>query len=160
VQQVTLQTHARYSREEVLAALDWASLSRKPSSFVAGVVWSEPVATDAFFVTLQKTEQGFSPTTMYRDYALSPELFHWESQNATSVDSPVGRRYLNHREGGSHVLLLARSTKTNEWGGPQSFICLGPAQYVKHSGDRPIAITWKLRHALPADVYRQASLTA
>jgi hypothetical protein len=98
MQQVTLQTHARYSREEVLAALDWASLSRKPSSFVAGVVWSEAVATDAFFVTLQKTEQGFSPTTMYRDYALSPELFHWESQNATSVDSPVGRRYLTHRK--------------------------------------------------------------
>ncbi len=160
VQQVTLQTHARYSREEVLAALDWASLSRKPSSFVAGVVWSEPVATDAFFVTLQKTEQGFSPTTMYRDYALSPELFHWESQNATSVDSPVGRRYLTHRDGGSHVLLLARPTKTNDWGGPQAFLCLGPAQYVEHSGDRPIAITWRLRHALPADVYRSASLTA
>jgi superfamily II DNA or RNA helicase/HKD family nuclease len=160
MQHLTLRTHARYSREEVLAALDWASLSRKPSSFVAGVVWSEPAATDAFFVTLQKTEQSFSPTTMYRDYALSPELFHWESQNATSVDSPVGRRYLTHREGGSHVLLLARPTKVNDWGGPQSFTCLGPAQYVEHSGDRPIAITWRLRHALPADVYRQASLTA
>ena len=160
MQQVTLQTHARYSREEILAAMDWASLSRKPSSFVAGVVWSEPVATDAFFVTLQKTEQGFSPTTMYRDYALSPELFHWESQNATSVQSPVGRRYLTHREGGSHVLLLARSTKSNDWGGLEPFLCLGPAQYVEHTGDRPIAITWRLRHRLPADVYRSASLTA
>ena len=160
MQQVTLQTHARYSREEVLAALDWASLSRKPSSFVAGVVWSQEMLTDAFFVTLSKTEQGFSPTTMYRDYALTPDLFHWESQNATSVNSPVGRRYLTHEEGGSHVLLLARTTKTNDWGGPRAFICLGPASYVEHSGDRPIAITWALRHPMPTDVYRQASLTA
>ena len=160
MQHVTLQTHARYSREEVLAALDWASLSRKPSSFVAGVVWSEAEATDAFFVTLQKTEQGFSPTTMYRDYALSRELFHWESQNATSVDSPVGRRYLTHKAAGSHVLLLSRPTKANDWGGPHAYTCLGPASYVEHSGDRPIAITWTLRHQLPADLYRQASLTA
>ncbi len=160
MQQVTLQTHARYSREEVLAALDWASLSRKPSAFVAGVVWSEAAQTDAFFVTLKKTETGFSPTTMYRDYALSQELFHWESQNATSVDSPVGRRYLTHREGGSHVVLLARETKSNDWGGAQAFTCLGPAQYVSHEGDRPIAITWRLRHALSADLYRTASLTA
>jgi hypothetical protein len=159
MQQVTLQAHARYSREEVLAALDWASLARKPSSFVAGVVWSEAIATDAFFVTLQKTEQGFSPTTMYRDYALSPELFHWESQNATSVDSPVGRRYLSHRGGNSHVLLLARPTKVNDWGGPQAFTCLGPAQYVEHT---VIVLSNHLAaaHALPADVYRQASLTA
>ena len=113
--------------------------------------------TDAFFVTLKKTERGFSPTTMYRDHALSPELFHWESQNATSVDSPVGRRYLQRR---SHVVLLSRTTKTNDWGGPEPFTCLGPATYVSHEGDRPIAITWRLRHRLPADLFRAASLSA
>ena len=160
MQQVTLQTHARYSREEVLAALDWASLTRKPSSFVAGVVWSEAVRTDAFFVTLKKTERGFSPTTMYRDYALSQDLFHWESQNATSVSSPVGQRYLDHRRYGTHVVLLSRVTKVNEWGGPQAFTCLGPADHVSHTGDRPIAITWRLRHRLTADLFRTASLTA
>lgn len=156
----TARAHAHYSREEVLAALDWASLSRKPSSFVAGVVWSEAMRTDAFFVTLRKTEREYSPTTMYRDYALSQELFHWESQNATSVDSPVGRRYLNHRTEGTQVLLFARTTKANDWGGPRPFLCLGAAEYVSHEGDRPIAITWRLRTPLPADVYRAASLVA
>lgn len=160
LQQVTMQTHASYSREEVLSALDWASLTRKPSSFVAGVVWSEAERTDAFFVTLRKTEQGFSPTTMYRDYALSQDLFHWESQNATSVNSPVGQRYRQHSRLGSHVVLLSRPTKVNEWGGPQAFTCLGPAEYVSHEGDRPIAITWRLRHPLPADLFRIASLVA
>ncbi len=158
LQQVPLATHARYTREEVLAALDWASLSRKPSSFVAGVVWSEAEQTDAFFVTLKKTERGFSPTTMYRDYALSPELFHLESQNATSVDSPVGRRYLAQASSGTHVLLLARQSKNNEWGGPQAFTCLGPARYVSHQGNRPIAITWRLRHRLSATMYAAAGM--
>lgn len=160
MQQVTMQTHARYSREELLAALEYASLARRPSSFVAGVVWSETVQTDAFMVTLTKTERGFSPTTMYRDYALTPELFHWETQNATSVDSPVGQRYLSHSRRGTHVLLMARQAKVNDWAGPQAFTCLGPASYVSHEGDRPIGITWRLRHRLPADLYRRAALTA
>jgi len=160
LQQVTMRTHASYSREEVLAALDWASLTRTPSSFVAGVVWSDAVQTDAFFVTLRKTEREYSPTTMYRDHALSHDLFHWESQNTTSVESPVGQRYLSHRERGSHAVLFARQSKRNDWGGPLPFTCLGPAEYVSHVGDRPIAITWRLRHPLTSDLYLQASLTA
>jgi superfamily II DNA or RNA helicase/HKD family nuclease len=158
--QVTLRTNAQYSREETLAALDWANLDRKPSAFVAGVVWSEAVRTDAFFVTLRKTDRDYSPTTMYRDYAISQELFHWESQNATAIGSPTGQRYLNHESGGTHVLILARETKSSEWGGPRPFLCLGPANYVSHRGERPIAITWKLRHLLTIDTYRKASLTA
>jgi superfamily II DNA or RNA helicase/HKD family nuclease len=157
MQQVTMRTNAHYSREESLAALDWASLTRKPSSFVAGVVWSEDVQTDAFFVTLRKSERDYSPTTMYRDYALSPELFHWESQNATSVDSPTGKRYLS---GDSHVVILARETRSSDWNGPRPFLCMGPARYVSHEGDRPIAITWRLRHPLSNDVFRAAALTA
>ena len=44
---------------------------------------------DAFFVTLKKSESDYSPTTMYRDYPISPTLFHWESQSTTSVASKL-----------------------------------------------------------------------
>jgi hypothetical protein len=160
MQSVTLQSNAHYSREEILAALSWADFKHKPSSFVAGVVWSGAAQTDAFLVTLRKREHEYSPTTMYRDYALSQELFHWESQNTTAVASPTGQRYLNHVARGTHVLILARETKTTEWGGPRPFLCLGPAQYVRHEGERPIAITWRLRHPLSIDVFRAASVSA
>jgi Domain of unknown function (DUF3427)/Helicase conserved C-terminal domain len=156
----TLSTHAHYSREEVLAALDYADLEHKPSVFVAGVVWSPKMNADAFFVTLRKTERDYSPTTMYRDYALSPELFHWESQNATDIGSPTGQRYLGHKEQGSHVLLLTRQNRRNSWGGPQPFFCLGTADYVSHSSTRPIAITWHLRRPIPQDEFRIASVVA
>jgi superfamily II DNA or RNA helicase/HKD family nuclease len=159
MERVTLRTHAHYSREEVLAALDWAALDRKPSAFVAGVLWSDEMATDALFVTLQKSETEYKATTMYRDFAVAPDVFHWESQNATSIDSPVGQRYLNHRERGSHVLLFARTTKSNEWKGPRAFRCLGPASIAGHQGERPIAITWNLKHRMAAELFQVASLT-
>ncbi len=34
------------------------------------------------FITLRKSEALFSPTTRYRDLALGPSLFHWESQSS------------------------------------------------------------------------------
>jgi superfamily II DNA or RNA helicase len=160
LQQVTLRTDARYSLEEVLAALDYCSLDRLPSSFREGVLWAADIRTDAFFVTLKKSERDYSPTTMYRDFALSPELFHWESQNRTSVQSPVGRRYLSQREAGTHVLLFVRESKANEFGGTQPYMCLGPAVYESHEGSKPIAITYRLRHPMPVDVFRRASVTA
>lgn len=160
MQDVTRRTDAHYSLEEVLSALDYCSFKRLPSSFREGVLWSEERQTDAFFVTLRKAERDYSPTTMYRDYAISPELFHWESQNRTSTTSSVGRRYLNQREFGTHVLLLVRTTKDNAWGGTRAYTCLGPASYVSHKGDKPIAITYRLRHPMPVETFRRASVTA
>lgn len=160
LQDVTMRINAHYSREEVLAALDWANLQRWPGPFVAGVVWSEAAQTDAFLVTLRKSEGEYSPTTMYKDYAISPDLFHWESQNTTSTGSPTGQRYVNHLATGSRVLILARQTKETEWGGPRPYLCLGPSQYVGHESERPMAITWRLREPMPIDVFRMASLSA
>jgi hypothetical protein len=44
----------------------------------------------AFLITLKRSDSEYSPTTMYRDFALSPSLFHWESQSTTSSTSPTG----------------------------------------------------------------------
>ncbi len=42
-----------------------------------GVAWCPAINSDAFLITLKKSDTDYSPTTMYRDFALSPELFHW-----------------------------------------------------------------------------------
>lgn len=149
---VPLALHASYSREEILAALGWVSDKRTPATMREGVAWCEAVNADAFLITLKKSDTDYSPTTMYRDFALSPELFHWESQSTTSSASATGQRYIRHRERGSHILLFVREAKTNALGAPP-YIFLGPADYVSHEGDRPMAITWRLRHAMPAEVY-------
>jgi len=156
---LNLRIHARYQREEILAALGHASLTRVPSVFREGVLRSTQWDADAFLITLKKSDTDFSPSTMYRDYAISPDLFHWESQSTTSVDSPTGQRYLNHRTIGSSILLFVRGGKTSEMG-TEPYMFLGPATYASHTGDRPIAITWKLDNPMPLDVYSAARVAA
>jgi superfamily II DNA or RNA helicase/HKD family nuclease len=153
---VPLMVHARYQREEILAALGYCDLSRKPNSFREGVLYAPDLGVDAFFITLKKSEADYSPTTMYADYPISPTLFHWESQSVTSVASRTGQRYLN---GTSTVLLFVREEQKDEFG-TSPYLFLGPATYVSHTGEKPIAITWKLQHAMPVDFFNAAKLVA
>lgn len=155
---VPLAIHARLSRDEALAALGRLSLSRR-ASIREGVYFDRERNLDVFFVTLEKTEGHYSPTTMYRDYAISPDLFHWESQSLTSVESPTGQRYLRQRVNGSRVILFVRARKLED-GRTSPYTCLGLADYVSHKGSRPIAITWRLRVPMPDDVFRRARLVA
>lgn len=143
---IPLQVHASYSRDEVLAAVG-ASTPEKPRESREGVLWVEPSQCDLFFVTLNKDPKHFSTTTAYRDYAISPTLFHWESQSTTTERSPTGQRYINHRERGSHVLFFVRSEKGD------AYVLVGPASYVSHTAERPIEFTWLLDQPLPAAVF-------
>jgi hypothetical protein len=151
--EIPLRVHARYQREEILAALDFP---RMPNSFREGVWYSADHNVDAFFITLKKSEADYSPTTLYADYPISPELFHWESQSTTSVQSATGQRYLN---GTSTVLLFVRHEQKDDFG-TSPYLFLGPAAYVDHSGDRPIAITWKLKTPMPTDFFNLTSAVA
>ncbi|MGE2718462.1 DUF3427 domain-containing protein [Mycolicibacterium celeriflavum] len=153
---VPLALHATYSREEILAALGWVSAANKPAHMDRGVAWCPSVNADALLITLKKTEKDYSPTTMYRDFALSPDLFHWESQPNTSPSTPLGQRYINHREQGSHVLLFVREAKRYAFGDGAPYIFLGPADSVSHEGERPMAITWRLHRPMPTEVYLEA----
>lgn len=160
LQQIPLYSHATYRREEILAALGFASLKGRNAKHREGVAWCASTGTDAFFVTLNKDEKKHSTTTMYRDYALNSTLFHWESQNATSPSSTTGQRYLDHKGHGSHIVLFTRDRDSDENGMTLPYTCLGQVDYVQHSGEKPIAITWKLHRSMPADVYMAASAVA
>jgi hypothetical protein len=106
------------------------------------------------FVTLDKSGRSFSPTTRFRDYAISPELFHWETQAAASVDRPSGRRYLDSPGNGWSFYLFVRSDPE------AAYAFLGPLTREAFSGDRPIAITWRLQVPLPAALFEQFATLA
>jgi superfamily II DNA or RNA helicase/HKD family nuclease len=146
---VPLVVHARYTRTEILGAFDVGS-GLKPTTWQSGCWWDANSASDLFAFTLDKSRGSFSPTTRYRDYAVSPELVHWESQSITSLDSNTGRRYVNQAADGTNVVLFARLNTDD-----RAFWCLGPATYVSHQGERPIAITWRLHHRLPGDLFAE-----
>lgn len=109
-----------------------------------GVLRLNDIQTELFFVTLDKSEGGFSPTTSYRDYAISRDHFHWETQNSAAEDTPTGRRYVEQAENGWRFLLFVRETRHD------AFVALGPVQYMSHAGERPMGITWRLSIPIPA----------
>jgi superfamily II DNA or RNA helicase/HKD family nuclease len=161
---VPLRVHARYSRPEIQAAFgdvkggdakgaDATTLD--PEHATLGVpVWREGVKwiprerCDVFLVTLTKTEKRFSPTTRYRDYAISRELMHWESQSGTTAASPTGQRYQYHARDGSAVMLFVRQSPDD-----RAFHFVGPATYVSHQSETPMQVTWRLTHPLPGDLF-------
>lgn len=144
---VPLLVHARYTRLEILAAFGQGAGPRV-ASWQSGVMWLPNEQADLFAFTLDKSGDHFSPTTRYRDYAISRDLVHWESQAVTRADSATGERYQQHAERGSEVMLFARLTPND-----RAFWFLGPATYVSHEGERPMAVTWKLTHPLPGDLF-------
>jgi superfamily II DNA or RNA helicase len=147
-----LQIHADYTTKEVLAALGISTLEFQ-NNFREGVLYAKSLKADLLFVTLNKTESDYSPTTMYQDYAISADRFHWQSQSTTPAEGQVGQRYIHHAERGHSILLFVREDKTrNSLSMPYSF--LGPVEYERHEGSRPMSITWRLRHRLPAKLMR------
>lgn len=157
---VPLLSHAHYRRSEILAALgEWTFEETSTPSHREGVTWSAKHLTDAFFVNLVKSERDFSPTTMYKDFAISRRQFHWESQSRTSASSSDGRRYTTKNSNGSNTLLFVRERKQNEIG-TAPYICLGSADIESWTGDRPMQVTWNLHREMPVEVFRAASAVA
>ena len=142
-----LNLHCTYTRDQLLVAMDFM----KPATVREGVKWLAEKKLDVFFVTLNKADKDYSPTTMYNDYSINESLFHWQSQSTTAENSATGQRYIHHRERDSKVLLFVREFKTNRiTGGAEAYTYLGTANYVKHNGSRPMNITWNLDRPIPA----------
>ena len=149
-----LDLHCTYTRDQLLAALDFM----KPSTVREGVKWLPEKKLDVLFVTLNKSDKDYSPTTMYNDYSISEKLFHWQSQSTTAENSATGQRYIHHREKGSKVLLFVREFKADRCsGGAAAYTYLGTASYVTHSGSRPMNITWKLEQPIPAKFLKKTN---
>jgi hypothetical protein len=143
-----LQIHARYSRLEILAALGMGK-GAKIAPWQSGVYEATAANAELLAFTLDKSSGGFSPTTRYRDYAISRNLIHWESQSTTRADGPTGLRYRNHERDGRSIMLFSRLHADD-----RAFWFLGPATYRSHVGERPMAITWELQHPLSGDLYQ------
>ena len=72
-----LDLYCTYSRDQILVAMDFM----KPNTVREGTKWLEDKKVDVFFVTLNKSDKDYSPTTMYEDYSINEEFFHWQSQS-------------------------------------------------------------------------------
>ncbi len=150
----SLRVHAHYTRDEVMLGLGLGTLE-DPKESREGVFRDGDHQRYLMFVTLTKTEERFSPTTMYHDYAISEQLFHWQSQSTTSQGSPTGQMLINHRAMGVQLLLFVRDHAKVD-GVSMPFMFLGSADTVHHSGSNPMNLTLRLAVPMPAVLYRYA----
>jgi superfamily II DNA or RNA helicase/HKD family nuclease len=144
---IALQVHARYTRIEMLSAFGEGKGARA-KRWQSGAWHANASRGDLLAFTLDKTTGQFSPTTRYRDYAISRDLLHWESQSVTREASETGRRYQNHQAMDWSIHIFARLRQED-----RAFWYLGTGRYISHEGERPMAIRWALDHALPGDLF-------
>ena len=154
-----LKLHSRYNREEILAAIGLSTFSKK-SSNREGSAFNKKLNAEALFVTLKKTEKEYSPTTMYEDYAVNKTLFHWQSQNSISPDSPKGESYINHKDLNKKILLFVREQNVDEYGLTMSYTFLGEADFIKSKGAKPMSVEWKLHEPMPSYILKESQKLA
>jgi len=142
------QVHATYSRDEISAGLGEVRKGKLLRT-QGGVFRCATRRCDVLYVTLEKDEKDFTPTTLYNDYPMSLQRFHWESQGKTRFDSPTGKRYRNPPHGW-RILLFVRQAKKDARGLTMPYLFLGPVSCESASGDRPIQFVWKLDQPMPA----------
>ncbi|MCH4156667.1 MAG: DUF3427 domain-containing protein [Muribaculaceae bacterium] len=138
-----LEVYGCYTREEIFCMFDKQSPDKKMQGSVAGVFKVDDYNTELFFITLNKSDKDFSPTTQYDDYVISKDLFHWQSQNTDSHDGR-GERFVNQATNHKKFLLFVRESKKDGFGNTCPFYCFGFGEYVKSSGDFPMNIHWKM----------------
>ena len=150
-----LDLHCDYSTDVIMAAFGYYNEDKKPA-FREGVKYFEDKKTDIFFITLNKSDKDFSPSTLYEDYAINEKLFHWQTQSRTSVESPTAQRYINHRATNNKIALFVREYKERD-GLTSPFTYLGTCEYKSYTGNKPISFVWELHEEIPAKLINKAN---
>ena len=151
-----LKLHSRYTKDQIMTAFELSTFTKKHSNR-EGVAENKDLNTELLFIDLIKSEESFSPTTMYDDYALSETLFHWQSQNGTRNDLGKGLTYINHKKDNKNILLFVREKAKNEFNNRNGYVFIGKGDLKKHYGSKPMNIEWELQEPIPAYLWTESS---
>ncbi len=108
------------------------------------------------FVTINKSDKEYSPSTRYEDYAISANQFHWQSMNGVRIDSEDGQRIIHQPTNGWKFILFVRDTKKDEYGNTNGYYCLGLIDYNYSSGERPMNVVWDMQNSIPGFILETA----
>lgn len=144
-----LELYGNYTREEIFTIFNRQTAERRMQGSAAGLFYLQEYNTELLFVTLNKSDKDFSPTTQYNDYFISENRFHWQSQNNASHTNN-GARYTEQKENGRRFILFVRESKRDAFGNTCPYYCMGQVDYISSYGNYPMNIEWQLQKpALP-----------
>lgn len=153
-----LKLHSRYTRDQILVAFGMNTFDRASSNRIGvGVAENKEINTEILFINLYKSEESFSATTMYDDYAISEQLFHWQSQNSAGPNTPKGLSYIKHKENEKYILLFVREQNKDEHGNTMGYVFIGKGELKEHYGEKPMNIKWALNEPLPTYLWKEAA---
>ncbi|MDP2041888.1 MAG: DUF3427 domain-containing protein [Algoriphagus sp.] len=151
-----LKLHSRYTRDQILAAFGFSTFESK-SSNREGVAERSEIDTELLFIDLNKSDEHYSPTTMYEDYALNETLFHWQSQNSARPDIGKGLSYITHKNTGKRILLFVREERQNEYKNTLGYVFIGEGKIKDYYGSKPMSINWELNEPIPPFLYQASA---
>ena len=154
--QQPLKLHARYTRDQILVAFGLSSFNQK-SSNREGIAVNSKLNTELLFINLVKSEEDFSPTTMYDDYAVNERLFHWQSQNSVGPETPKGKSYITHKQNEKKILLFVREKANDEFGNTMGYVFIGEGLINNYYGSKPMSIEWELNEPMPHYLWKDAA---
>lgn len=140
-----LELYGCYTREEVFTLVGRQTAEVKMQGAASGVFNLPEHNATLLFVTLNKSEKDFSPSTQYNDYLINEEYFHWQSQNTDSHNNNGGRRYTEQSQTKNKIILFVREEKKDGFGNTSPFHCFGLVDYVSSHDDFPMNVKWKLQ---------------
>ncbi|MGV8994518.1 MAG: DUF3427 domain-containing protein [Flavobacterium sp.] len=151
-----LKVHARYTRDQILTAFSLSTFEKK-SSNREGAAENKKLRTEILFINLIKSEENFSPTTMYDDYAISESLFHWQSHNAYGPETTKGLSYIHHKKENKTILLFVREKANNEDGNTMGYVFIGEAIFQESEGSKPMSVKWELCEPIPNYLWKESA---
>ncbi len=141
-----LELYGCYTREEIFTLVGKQTAEVKMQGAAAGIFNLPEHNAHLLFVTLNKSEKDFSPSTQYNDYLINDRHFHWQSQNTDAHHNKGGRRYTEQSQTKSKIILFVRQEKKDGFGNTSPFHCFGLVDYLSSHDDFPMNIIWELHH--------------
>ena len=151
---VPLALHRVYTRRQLFAAFGWESIWRATPQ--SGVAWIPAHSAYIMLVTLEKDADTFTERTRYRDYAISPSVFHWQSQASARPDRGDGVRIVQARDADVTMWLFVRRATDDEFGA-EPYVFMGAFKPTSIEGMQPMSVTGDLANAMPAEWFEVAA---
>lgn len=146
-----IELYGCYTRADVFTLLGCQTLTKTMQGTASGVFHlKEYGGVMLLFVTLNKSDKDFSPSTQYDDYVINKDFFHWQSRNSDRHNSKWGKIYTQQSEKQHKIVLFVREDKKDGFGNTTPFHCFGLVDYVSSQGDAPMNITWRLHEPVMA----------
>jgi len=149
-----LKLHSTYTKEQIRVAIGTSTLTGQSTSR-EGIERNKELEIEAMYVDIIKNRDKDSPTN-YKDHAINPNLFQWDTQNRVSPDSQTGQAYIN---GVNTMLLFVRQQANfpDDRNRTMGYVYLGKVQYKSHTYEdvvygKQMRIKWTMLEPIPASV--------